>query len=137
MTGDLGTFRNAPPRVGGIPWYTAGMLVVGLGLAASIVDWAIGDGFGVTTGVAFLIGCLVLGGRVRRDQLGAGLVGAPICFALIVAIAGGVQLIDSHAYGLAFRIFWTYSLVSGLPWLLAGTAISAGLAGLRMWRHRG
>jgi hypothetical protein len=137
MAGEYGTFRNAPVRAGGIPWYGACFLVIVLGLAASVVDWAIGEGFGVTTGIAFLIGCLVLGGRVRRSQLAAGLVAAPICFAAIVAISGAVQLLGSPAYGTAFRIFWTYGLVSGLPWLLGGTAISAGLAGLRMWRHRG
>ncbi|HEX6445848.1 MAG TPA: DUF6542 domain-containing protein [Streptosporangiales bacterium] len=137
MSGEYGTFRNAPVRVGGIPWYGACLLVVVLGLAASVVDWAIGEGFGVTTGIAFVIGCLVLGGRVRRDQLGAGLVCAPVCFAVIVAISGAVQLLGSPAYGTAFRIFWTYALVSGLPWLLGGTALSAGIAGLRMWRRRG
>ncbi|MBO0828096.1 MAG: hypothetical protein J2P24_09970 [Streptosporangiales bacterium] len=136
MAGELGTFRDAPARRGGIPWYAAFLLVIGLGLAASIVDWAIGEGFGVTTGAAFLIGCLVLGGRVRAEQLSAGLVGAPICYVLIIAISGGVQLLGSPAYGTAFRIFWTFALVSGLPWLLGGTALSAGIAGLRMWRRR-
>lgn len=137
MAGELGTFRNAPVRGSGIPWYAAFLLVIGLGLAASIVDWAIGDGFGVATGIAFLVGCLVLGGRVRRQHLVAALVGAPVCFALIVGISGGVQWYGSPAYGTAFRIFWTYALISGLPWLLGGTALSAGIAGLRMWRRGG
>lgn len=136
MAGELGPFRNGPVR-GGIPWYAAFLFVIGLGLAASIADWAIGDGFGVPTGAAFLIGCLVLGGRVRGSQLSAGLVGAPICFVLIIAISGAVQLFGSPAYGTAFRIFWTFALVSGLPWLLVGTALSVGIAGLRMWRRRG
>lgn len=136
MAGELGMFRNAPTRGGGIPWYGACFLLIALGLAASIVDWAIGDGFGVTTGIAFLIGCLVLGGRVRSEHLAAGVVGAPVCFAVIVAVSGGVQLLGSPAYGTALRIFWTYALVSGLPWLLGGTALSAGIAGLRIWRLR-
>lgn len=137
MTAEDGTFHNAPVRARGLPWYGACFLVIVLGLAASVADWAIGDGIGVTTGIAFVIGCLLLGSRVRRDHLTAALVAAPLCFAAIVAISGGVQLLGSPAYGTAFRIFWTYALVSGLPWLLGGTALSAGIAGLRIWRRPG
>lgn len=132
------TFEDAPaqPSGGGIPWYAAVITVLVLGLAASIIDWVIGEGVGVATGIAFLIGCVVLGGRVRIEHIVVGFVAAPVCFAAIVATSGAIQVFGDERSGAAFRVFWTYALISGAPWLLVGTAISVLLAFARVVRWR-
>lgn len=129
-----GAFEDMPmPGVGGIPWYGAILVVVLLGLVASIIDWVLGTGIGVATGAAFVLGCLVLGGRVRRTQIAVGFVAAPLCFAIIVTISGIVQLHGHDEFGAAFRIFWTYALITDGMWLIIGTLVSVLLAAVRLF----
>lgn len=139
MSARLEAFEDLPEgraRGAGIPWYAAVIIVVGLGLVASVVDWALGNGPALATGVAFVLGCFVLGGRVRLEHAVAAYVGAPLCYAVTVAGTAVVQLYGDPTFGMAFRIFWTYALTAGAPWLLAGTAVSCLLVTLRLLRRR-
>lgn len=139
MFAGVGSFEDAPEesvRGGGIPWYAAVSTVVVLGLVASVVDWALGDGPGLAAGIAFVGGCFVLGGRIRLEHVVVAFVGAPLCYAVIVAGSAAVQLFGDDAFGMAFRMFWTYSLAAGAPWLFGGTVVSCALAGLRLLHHR-
>lgn len=125
-------YVQAGAAYGGIPWYASVVLVILLGLAASIIDWAIGTGIGLATGIAFVLGCIVLGGRTRRSQLLAAFVAAPVCFAAIVTISGAAQLFGTERFAAAFGIFWTYALLVGTPWLVCGTLVSILIAGARL-----
>lgn len=129
-----GAFEDVPtPTAGGIPWYGAVLVVVLLGLVASVIDWVLGSGIGMATGAAFVLGCFVLGGRVRRSQIVVGFVAAPLCFAIIVTVSGVAQLYGHEEFSAAFRIFWTYALITDGMWLIAGTLVSVLLAAIRLF----
>lgn len=133
MSSEVSSFEDVPAHPGGgVTWYTAVGIVILLGLLASIVDWVVGAGVGLATGIAFVVGCVVLGGRVRLNHAVAGFVAAPVCFAAIVAATATAQLWGNQEFWVAFRVFWTYALIADAPYLFAGTATSCVLVALRL-----
>ncbi len=92
-----------------------------LGLIAS--DWL---GWGPLSGGAFVVACVLAAGWTQRGDLLTVAVSPPALF--LVAVICGKALMSSGGVLLSTTEGTLITLANTAPWLLAGTALSLGIA---------
>lgn len=113
-----------PPRLTGLgTWVVITLLSV---LGGALDSWVSG-GPGVLFGLVFLAACVGGGLWVRRQDLSAAPVSAPIAFTLALALTGdsGGGGLSGHAMGVLT------GLATETGWLYAGTLCAALIAAVR------
>ncbi|KRV47031.1 hypothetical protein AQ490_09750 [Wenjunlia vitaminophila] len=104
-----------------------GVVLLLLSLAAGVADAQTGDDYGFLFGVGFVAACLVTTVWVRRSDV----VAAPVCAPLAYAVALAVTTPSDDEGLLQRAVTVATDLAVNADWLYAGTAVAVALALLR------